>query len=167
MVLGTWKITEHKVTQWHRTSVWDKGILPVLIDIKAIETRQRAKVRECHVCHISGPSWVGLYERDVVALNNVYIPSFLLEQWVHREFRENPWYASYNIWYLCWHIQTANRDAWSSLIADEILYQGKVWWAFDRDTFVSIGDLGGTVFGQHGRKFLVLPSADRPVFKWQ
>ena len=71
------EIPENQVTQGHSTSVRRISILPVLVDIKAIEACQRPEIRKCNVGNVAWSTGVSFDESNIVTLYDADVSCFL------------------------------------------------------------------------------------------
>ena len=74
----TCEISERDVAESHCACVWRVCLLPVLIEIHAIQTGFRPKVLPCDVCHIPRASRIGLDEADLARCDDGNVSCMLL-----------------------------------------------------------------------------------------
>lgn len=79
MLKYTGEVLKNKVTQSHSSGVRLKCILPILIDVQAIERSLRSKILKGDVGDVARPAWVSLDESNIISLDDVDVACMLGE----------------------------------------------------------------------------------------
>lgn len=135
----TREVLENKVTQSHSPGIRLKGVLPILVDIQAIERSLGSEVLKGDIGNMTRAAWISLDESNVVSLDDVDISCMLKE--FSQYLRVSYVGFTYDISDGCRHVEAANRDTGTSLVTNQILDESMVGRALHRYAFVSVCNL--------------------------
>lgn len=135
----TREVLENKVTQRYSSGIRFKRVLPILVNIQAIERSFGSEILKGDISDVAGAARISLYESNVVSLDNVDVPCMLEELSQSRRVLQVG--LTHDISDGCRHVETTDRDTGTSLVTNQILDKSMVGRTLHRYTFVSVCNL--------------------------